>query len=71
MSQEQDKAAKDELVSRRVKVLPPDWSIAMRYRRFGETLAREWLKTAGPEALDIVLALELEKAQPQAQTAAK
>ena len=71
LSQDHDRTAKDELKTQRVKVLPPDWSVAMRFRRFGEQLAREWLKTAGPDALDIVLALELEKAHVQPQGFAK
>jgi TRAP-type C4-dicarboxylate transport system substrate-binding protein len=47
-----------QLSEKGVKILSPDPLLAGEFRRFGETLAREWLRAAGTDGLTVLLSYE-------------
>jgi TRAP-type C4-dicarboxylate transport system substrate-binding protein len=65
-SRERDRSYKEQLAANGMKVGAPDWALAIGFRRMSEQFTREWLRSAGPSALNILLEYNLQK--PKIQT---
>jgi len=63
LSEEKSHDYNRKLAEKGTKILAPDPYLVGDFRRLGETLAREWLRNAGPESLDVLLRYELSRFQ--------
>ncbi|MGZ5800002.1 MAG: TRAP transporter substrate-binding protein [Burkholderiaceae bacterium] len=55
LSQESDQSYENQLIANKVKVSTIEYTIRNHLDILGEKLAREWLKSAGPEELQVLL----------------
>ena len=60
-SEDKNKEFQAQLVSKGEKIVEPTAFLYSEFRRLGETLTREWLRTAGQDGLNVLLQYEVDR----------
>ncbi|RCS59837.1 TRAP transporter substrate-binding protein [Parvibium lacunae] len=60
-SEEKNREFQAQLAAKGQKIIEPSAILYSEFRRLGETLTREWLKTAGQDGLTVLLQYEVER----------